>query len=256
MTTPGRFANHRIPPAVLTRVAIASMHDVLVGVERDTNVKEGDERALQEVETPKEDNITREADQTAERAAAFLLRAYLRNTRHKNSLEVWGEESICDKSNENLSFRKGTKTVALLDMIDGTDLVNRHLGNWCSAMVFVYPPQKEILASVIGLPTREFYVAEKGMQPYKVHLRTDAAKISPQLLSDRTELKLIPDKTPMLSEASICFYGQKAGSLLTVFGSLFPANTDVSDVSQGSAETIKCRFGEYLKRVSVGKPKM
>ena len=232
------------------------MHDVLVSVERDTDVKGGDERALLEVETPKEDNITRVADQTAEKAASFLLKAYLRNTTHKQSLDVWGEESICDKTNENLSFRSSIKTVALLDMIDGTDLVNRRLGNWCSAMVFVYPPQKEILVSVIGLPTREFYVAENGMQPYKVHLRTDAAKISPKLLSDRTELKLNPHKTTQLIQAAICFYGQKAANLLTVFGSLLPVAADASSKSNESDRANRSRLGEYFHNVGASKPKM
>jgi fructose-1,6-bisphosphatase/inositol monophosphatase family enzyme len=256
MTTSERLHKDRIPPHVLIKHAIAVMHDVLVSIERDTDVKTGDSRALQEVETTKEDNITREADETAEGAARFLLKKYLRNTPYANSLEVWGEESICEKSQESLSFRSKTKTVALLDMIDGTDLVNRHLGNWCAAMAFIYPPQKEILASVIALPTREFYVAEQGKQPYKVHLRTDAAKISPGLLSERTELKLNPDRVLNLTEAAVCFYGQKAANLLTVFKSLLPMSPASREAAKVGDQNVNCRLGEYLYKMSASKPRM
>ncbi|MBK7473345.1 MAG: hypothetical protein IPI73_24630, partial [Betaproteobacteria bacterium] len=51
------------------------------------------------------------------------------------------------------------KVYALVDMIDGTDLLEMGLPLWGSAIIFYAPRRKEILASVIGLGTGEIYFA-------------------------------------------------------------------------------------------------
>jgi hypothetical protein len=48
---------------------------------------------------------------------------------------------------DSLDLSYETNVIALLDIIDGTDLLERSLSNWCSAMVFYYPPRKMILSA-------------------------------------------------------------------------------------------------------------
>jgi hypothetical protein len=71
---------------------------------------------------------------------------------------VYGEESI----DENTDFSGETRVIALVDMIDGTDLLERNLSNWCSAAIFFCPSAeegKQILASCVGFPSGRIYYA-------------------------------------------------------------------------------------------------
>ena len=91
-------------------------------------------------------------DLVAERNAARELRRLLPNY----PLLVLGEESLRD---DDLDLTAEQRLVILLDMIDGTDLLERGLSNWCSAIVFYYPPQRQILAAFVGLPHDAIYFA-------------------------------------------------------------------------------------------------
>jgi hypothetical protein len=117
---------------------------------------------------------------------------------------ILGEERIeKDPEFKNLTGRE--ETFALVDMIDGTDLLERGLSNWCSAAVFFRPSEKvgeRILASCVGLPTGEIYYA---------HAQSSDVYVKQRLQFDRPVAK--PSNIKELKEASICFYGQKALNL-------------------------------------------
>jgi fructose-1,6-bisphosphatase/inositol monophosphatase family enzyme len=75
------------------------------------------------------------------------------------SITVIGEESLRD---EDLDLRNETKLTVLIDMVDGTDLLERRLSNWGSAMVFYYPPERRIVAAFVGLPDEGVYFATEA----------------------------------------------------------------------------------------------
>ena len=61
----------------------------------------------------------------------------------KQRFEGYGEDV-------RLVEKPETRLVAIIDMIDGSDLVERNFGNWCSAIVLFNPvPQPKILFSMI-----------------------------------------------------------------------------------------------------------
>ncbi|MBI4559729.1 MAG: hypothetical protein HY706_19235 [Candidatus Hydrogenedentes bacterium] len=63
-------------------------------------------------------------------------------------LQVLGEETLLN----NPGVKDFDGLVVLMDMVDGTDLLERNLSNWCSALVFYHPAQHQILGAFIGIP--------------------------------------------------------------------------------------------------------
>jgi hypothetical protein len=150
---------------------------------------------------------------------------------------ILGEERIeKDPEFKNLSGRE--ETFALVDMIDGTDLLERGLSNWCSAAVFFRPSAKEgerILCSCVGLPTGEIYYA---------HAHSSDVYVKQRLKFDRPVAK--PSEIKELTKASICFYGQKANNLTkTSEQQLFHYLADLSKKIKDGREE-KERNGEIL----------
>ena len=177
--------------------------------------------AFKEVPVPGKgrDHVTTRIDQEAERlAASVLLGAGL-------GLKVQGEETP-EVRRLDLAREKGP--VVIVDMIDGTDLFTRELGNWCSAMVVLHPPTEEILGALVGLPLGDqfkLYVAARSYEggkllTYDIAVTPDGARH--YLLSEdpkRAGLELVPqDYFPApgrpLDRASISFYGQKRSRLI------------------------------------------
>jgi fructose-1,6-bisphosphatase/inositol monophosphatase family enzyme len=126
---------------------------------------------------------------------------------------IWGEESI--KPETNFTNERGL--FALVDMVDGTDLLERNLSNWCSAGVFFYPERKEgkrIVAACVGMPSRRVYYAYEGLNEVRYQqMRWDPVQQRKIIKWDRAKGTSGVKK---LQNASICFYGQKATSLLKV----------------------------------------
>src|SRR5436190_18868834 len=92
------------------------------------------QRALATTFSPKRDKEALFIDETAE----WLFKTNLNDDYRSGLLgdvEVWGEESITNK--EDFTGRRGDFVLA--DMIDGSDLLERNLSNWCSAAVFFRP---------------------------------------------------------------------------------------------------------------------
>lgn len=118
---------------------------------------------------------------------------------------IIGEENL---SNKTLDLTNKNDLVILLDMVDGTDLLERNLSNWCSAMVFYYPPERRILASFVA--------------PYDDHLIYFAREDenSAYKCSTKGKADILPVSGPSgiisLSLASISFYGQKIEKFLSV----------------------------------------
>ena len=119
-----------------------------------------------------------------------------------NIIKVYGEEKLRD---DFLNLEGEEKIVALADMIDGTDLLERRLSNWCSAVTFFYPNApngKKILASFVALPSGKVYYATAKDETVKV-------KYINRIQGEVKNISGV-SKVKKLQEASICFYGQKA----------------------------------------------
>jgi hypothetical protein len=142
---------------------------------------------------------------------------------------VLGEEKLKNQA-KVISLRDEKRIVALLDMIDGTDLVYRKMSNWCSALVFFDPQAKRILASVVGLPSGAFYCAGHEIAPCVVKV-TSRAHEAPLDQLDR-EIPIHPNNRRRLKDSAVCFYGQKAENLLSIIQK-------------------ECGLPEYLRKISL-----
>ncbi len=94
----------------------------------------------------------------------------------------------------------------LVDMVDGTDLLERGLYNWCSSAVFFHPqldPGCKILAAFIGVPGSLGPAVYFGIPDSKPRVFEGT---NPRDVEGPSDLAG-PEK------ASVCFYGQKAERL-------------------------------------------
>lgn len=142
-------------------------------------------------------------DKAAEDTFKIAIKLYAK--RSAQLIEVFGEESLRDKTLD-LTNRKGI--FALADMIDGTDLLERRLSNWCSAVVFFNPQAprgRKILASFVVLPDGKAYYASLDDETVKV-----------RYVNRNVEIRDVfrPSNVSDLKNASVCFYGQKAKSFV------------------------------------------
>lgn len=126
-------------------------------------------------------------------------------------VKVRGEESI----KEGTDFHDEEGLVALVDMVDGTDLLERNLSNWCSAAVFFEPDRGKkgepiIRAACVGLPSGKIYYAHANIKEvrYEQFLRHDH-RYRPGKAKGISSIR-------RLENCSICFYGQKPSSLIRV----------------------------------------
>lgn len=145
--------------------------------------------------------------------------------------KVYGEEGLLKEPN----LTSDDSLVVLLDMVDGTDLLERNLGNWCSAMVFFHPISKEILAAFVGLTDQ--LLCRRGDITYAdvIYFWTQNEPGVQKVVRSSAALKLnnqnsVPSFAPTeiafegitgprqddkdLTHASLCFYGQKVTSFL------------------------------------------
>jgi fructose-1,6-bisphosphatase/inositol monophosphatase family enzyme len=155
-------------------------------------------------------NITRKADLIAHQAAA-------------EHIELLGELYDCDFL--VLGEEKGTypatlegyeQIVAFLDPIDGTDLAVRGFSNWCFALTFFFPPERRILASIVGHSSGQIYYATeigafKGL--VKVRNNESGQRV---IVEEDKPLVINPKKITRLEDAAVCFYGQKPQSFLNL----------------------------------------
>ena len=162
-------------------------------------VAENPEDAFDKLWYPKLSKFVLKVDLFAEREG----RDYLRD-RFGNRIEIRGEESSLEQVPKD-------RIAALMDMLDGSDLLERGLGNWCSAVVFFDSARRRVVASVVGLPSRRIYYAsasQKGAHVILPKFGDRRQRISHPLhvKSSRVQLK----------DASVAFYGQKVRNLLSI----------------------------------------
>ncbi len=161
------------------------------------------ERALDTTFSPRRQKEALFIDEEAEdQFLRALKREYNNGLLH--NVEVYGEESI----KEETDFTDRDGYFALADMIDGTDLMERNLSNWCSAVVFFKPQNEEgsrIIASCVGVPSGKIYYAH-----------ADDPRVFYKHPSLKSERVGGPSSITKLNETSICFYGQKASRLKEV----------------------------------------
>ena len=172
-----------------------------------------------------------------DREAQLRASDSFRETLGRYDLLILGEES--SQAPQELNLRRHDGLVILLDMIDGTDLLERGLSNWCSALV-LYTRKEGILASFVGIPEDGVYFATYADKhafkyrnvgkPIAIH-RPTGATCEPNwrslsfdvdtldLAGPRTRLlsvrvPQVPADTPKrLEEATVCMNTQKLGNI-------------------------------------------
>jgi len=121
----------------------------------------------------------------------------------KDNIFVIGEESL----SKGVDLSSETRMSVLIDMIDGTDLLQRGFSNWCSAITFFQPNEKKIKGAFVALPSDYIYYATDD--------RSGAYKKRLSQKKEEQEVKLAgPLRTRKLRDASVCMYSQKSESLL------------------------------------------
>ena len=128
---------------------------------------------------------------------------------------VTGEERPGDTASGDGPFG----TYVLLDALDGSDLAERGLANWCSAVVFfeVARSTAKIRAAVVGMPPNHVYFATDDDPRVRVYrnLPDLEGQILANLDLEPEEVTGLPPERA-LCDASLYFYGQKAARLLEV----------------------------------------
>ena len=171
-----------------------------------------DKQGLDEVWYPRLQKWLLMVDHDAQLVAEEFLETEL------SGIQIRGEESTLSTFTGGLA--------ALLDMLDGSDLLKRNLGNWCSAATILDASAPRIITALVGLPSREIYFTQSS-NPTCAYVRTrDDNSADYQISEVRMSLREI-----RLRDASVCFYGQRPGRL-----------------TQFSSSTTK--LGEWLRRVS------
>ncbi len=146
-------------------------------------------------------------DFAAESEAADMLRAKL------PGLRALGEESLTDA---DLDLSREESLVVLMDMVDGTDLLERGLSNWCSAMIFFHPPERRILGAFVGLFEEGVYYATEKVAPhFRSFTRDSAAR---KLTAPPSDVEARFKWADRFEDASIAYYGQKNKNFLSLLG--------------------------------------
>jgi fructose-1,6-bisphosphatase/inositol monophosphatase family enzyme len=119
------------------------------------------------------------------------------------NVRVIGEEKLNEEI--DLEQEQESRICLLVDMIDGTDLLQRDFSNWCSAVVVFDPQKVEILAAFVALPRDSLYFATRDGEARK------------KRLSDARDYPSVPLRGPAvdkgLTDSSICMYAQKCPNL-------------------------------------------
>lgn len=140
--------------------------------------------------------------------------------KHCEGVIVYGEESITS----SLNFTGNDRIHILVDMIDGTDLLERGFSNWCSAIVVFHPSSLSILATYVfarsedgGLTMYYYTRLEQDNAAKKLYVPIDqmGRVISKAKWKELENILRIPDvaKGRTLNNASVCMYGQKSSAL-------------------------------------------
>ncbi len=131
------------------------------------------------------------------------------------SVIVSGEE----RPGDTIPVTETFGTYVLVDALDGSDLAERGLANWCSGAVFfeVAGSTAKIRAAVVGMPPNHVYFATDDDQRVRVYrnLPDLEGQILANLALEPEEVTGLPPERA-LSDASLYFYGQKVARLIAV----------------------------------------
>jgi len=142
------------------------------------------------------------ADKDAESTFERFLDTY--SNGHFKDIIFYGEETL---GNEPINLTGRDGTAVLVDALDGSDLYERNLGNWCTAATFFTPnnpPGKRIRAAIAGLPDGSIYSATDS---------SDAVQVARKPKSPAERIRGM-SRVQDIKDASLCFYGQKVGNFL------------------------------------------
>jgi fructose-1,6-bisphosphatase/inositol monophosphatase family enzyme len=203
------------------------------------------EIALERIPDPTKDlhNQPLRIDHYAEDVCRIAL-----EKRFRSKICAVGEETL-GKRPEFRDISGRQEVFAILDMIDGTDLLLRQFGNWCSAIVCYLPLEENILLSVVAdSDSNVFFARAEDECAWFLSKRAESVSESVPLClaaADRPQsredacirfLKVQasgPLSNESLDDASICFVGQKPPYFL--------AAANMSKLGE--------RMGEYSERL-------
>jgi len=123
----------------------------------------------------------------------------------KDDVRVVGEESLV------AALKTDSPILALVDMIDGTDLMEMGVALWCSALVLYGIEDRTILGAIVAFSNGEIYLASRDEAATYVFRRP----YDPAHAFDSEKLKG-PSDARELRHARVCFYGQKADRLVSI----------------------------------------
>ena len=129
-------------------------------------------------------------------------------------VRVLGEESLWE--DPDLDLANEQRLVAIVDMIDGSDLLERDMENWCSAAVFFAPkPPPRILFSLVHDSRERIYIGcEKGSFLMVGEWRSD--RRGELRCEYRAPVKLAgPQRLPP-GKCTMCFYAQNRAHFTTI----------------------------------------
>ncbi|MCE5306078.1 MAG: hypothetical protein LLG20_00390 [Acidobacteriales bacterium] len=154
----------------------------------------------------------------------FCCSAFNAHRLFRGKVDAVGEESLTKRVDLH-DLTKHPKVIALMDIIDGTDLLLRGFGNWCSAIIFFCPREGRILGSAVAdSATNVFYASSAGafVQPHNstasIPLGLSWSQPTLELACARSRFGKSEPTGPRvnvsLADASVCFYGQKPQNFL------------------------------------------
>jgi hypothetical protein len=210
-------------------------------------------------------HITTWIDLEAQRHAERVLKSATIQPR------VEGEETPRAK---RLDLMTQDHPVVVMDMIDGTDLFTREMGNWCSAMFAYSPTTEEILGALIGIPQGDrfkLYMAARSYEGARlltydvVPTRSGLRYVLPEE-QERVPLTLTPQRyvrnpRAPLDGTGICFYGQKRSRLMQLRDNTsFPWSEQLANSRKGRIYTggqshaFEAGRGEGLRGIRAARP--
>lgn len=198
-------------------------------------------------------NVTRGVDLWAESAYRIALIAAL-----GGDITIHGEESLRDPT---LDLTEVGGLTALVDVVDGTDLLFLEISLWCSAAIFFIPQQRRILLAIVADPWGRIYFAQEGQPAYSTKPELRNAPVKHVL---RARQRIRPFTHTRLADAFIAFYGQKPSTMFPMLDRVrstfsaahrlynFAGNPILAKVAAGSMSAVVEVNGQHAHDVVPG----
>ncbi len=178
-------------------VMVAGMIDAMKTIQR----KSGDPPVLKfRKHTVRKGKPTEKELDEIDTAAERGFREYL-SEEFKEDVQVIGEESLAE-----VTPTTDGRVCVLVDVVDGTDLLEMDIPLWCCAAIAFNAKDRRIVASVISLASGEIYKATEK----EVSVQRDPHSRLNDVLRG-------PSGVTSLRKARLAFYGQKAKNFLSLY---------------------------------------